>query len=73
MILEESEAIGIAERVAIQEGWLWDEPIIATPKYERGKIKLWEIRSNTSWKGCNAWIVINAETGEILDKKYLPR
>lgn len=68
------EALAKARAVAEQEGWAWTEPADAT--FRRawfGKGGRWEIFSNAKGLGAKARVVIDAETGEVLEKGYIPR
>jgi hypothetical protein len=68
------EAIEIARRTAEEEGWAWDEPVDATlrrPWFKKGG--RWEVYSNVLKMGAKARIVIDDETGKVLDKGYIPR
>jgi hypothetical protein len=70
----EGEAIAIARAAAQQEGWAWVEPALATfrePWF--GKGGKWEIFSNALGLGAKARVVIDAQTGAVLEKGYIRR
>jgi hypothetical protein len=70
----EDEAVSLARAVAEREGWAWVEPAYAT--FRRpwfGKGGKWEIFSNANGLGAKARVVIDAQTGAILEKGYIPR
>ena len=73
-MLTEQEAIERAKQVAREQGWGWGEPVLASlqrPWFGPGG--KWTVRTNTQRLGGNARVVIDAQTGEILEKGYLPR
>lgn len=75
-MMTEQEAIERAKQVAQEQGWGWAEPVLATlyrPWFGFGKGGKWEIFSNVQRRGGNARVVIDAETGAVLEKGYLPR
>lgn len=70
----EGEAIAIARAAAEQEGWAWVEPALATfrqPWFGKGGRS--EIFSNALGLGAKARVVVDAQTGAILEKGYVPR
>jgi hypothetical protein len=70
----EGEAIAIARAAAEREGWAWVEPALATfrePWF--GKGGKWEIFSNALGLGAKARVVIDAQTGAVLEKGYIRR
>jgi len=70
----EDEAIAIARTAAEQEGWAWVEPALATFRQPWfGKGGRWEIFSNARGLGAKARVVVDAQTGAILEKGYVPR
>ena len=71
-IIAESEAIEIAKQIVVDQEWSWFEPIDAT-KTDIGSKLVWEVRTNAMARGCNARIVIDAKTREVLTKGFLPR
>lgn len=72
--MTEGEAIAIARAAAEQEGWAWVEPALATfrePWF--GKGGKWKIFSNALGLGAKARVVIDAQTGAVLEKGYIRR
>jgi hypothetical protein len=70
----EDEAVSIARAAAECEGWAWVEPAHAT--FRRpwfGKGGKWEIFSNAQGLGAKVRVVIDAQTGAVLEKGYIPR
>jgi hypothetical protein len=73
-MLTEKEAINLARQAAEQQGWAWIEPAHATLRRAwRGAEGRWEVFSNALGRGAKARVVIDARTGEVLDKGYIPR
>ena len=73
-MLNEKDAVDLARRSAQQLGWAWVEPARATLRRPWfGKGGTWEVCSNAGRLGAMARIVIDAETGVVLDKGYIPR
>ena len=73
-MLGEKEAVDLAKREATQQGWAWVEPARAMlHRRWRGNGGTWEIYSNANGRGAIARFVIDAETGAVLDKGYIPR
>jgi hypothetical protein len=71
--LSAEQAIAVAKRSAEQLGWAWREPARAQWFPERyGKPERWEIYSNAQARGAMARFVIDAKSGEVLDKGYIP-
>jgi Peptidase propeptide and YPEB domain len=73
-MMTEQEAIARAKQVASEQGWAWAEPALAT-LHRRwfGKGGRWEIFSHASGLGAKVRIVIDAETGEVLEKGSIAR
>jgi hypothetical protein len=70
----EDEAVELARAEVKREGWAWVDPALATfRKPWFGKGGRWEIYSNAKGLGAKARVVIDAETGAILEKGYIPR
>ena len=73
-MLGEKEALDLAKRAAAQQRWVWIEPARATLRRPwLGEGGTWEIYSNANGLGAIARFVIDAETGAVLDKGYIPR
>ena len=60
--------------MAEEQGWAWVEPARAT-LYRAwfGEGGRWEVASNARGLGAIARIVLDAETGAVLEKGYIPR
>jgi hypothetical protein len=72
--MSEEQAIAIARRVAEQEGWAWADPALATlRKNWSGRGGRWEILSNARALGAKVRVVLDAESGAVLEKGYVPR
>jgi hypothetical protein len=69
------EALGLARATALAEGWPWQEP--ARERRQRAWVLFgrarWEIWTNADSMGSNVRIVIDEGTGQILEKRFLPR
>jgi hypothetical protein len=73
-MLTEKEALDLAKRVAEAQGWAWVEPARgALYRAWFGEGGRWEVASNARGLGAIARIVLDAETGAVLDKGYTPR
>jgi hypothetical protein len=73
-VITEADAIGRARKVAEAEGWAWVEPAQATLRRAWfGGGGKWEIQSNARGLGAKARVVLDAVTGAVLDKGYVPR
>ena len=75
--MTESEAIDLAKRVAKAEGWAWIEPArtaFSRPWFGKDKGKgRWVVFSNAIGFGAIARVVIDDQTGAVLDKGYISR
>jgi len=73
--MNKDEVIERARQTAIQENWTWQEPIsaICRMKYLVAGRKIWYVRSNVKKRGCNVYVDIADDTGEILGKGFMPR
>jgi hypothetical protein len=72
-MLGEKEAVELAKRAAAQQGWTWIEPARAVLRRRLGEGGTWEIYSNANGRGAIARFLIDAETGAVLHKGYIPR
>jgi hypothetical protein len=72
--MTEQEAIERAKQIATEEGWGWLEPGegIWHPAWF-GKGGKWEVYSNAKGLGAKVRVVIDAQSGEVLEKGYVPR
>jgi hypothetical protein len=72
--MTEADAIALARAFSAEQGWAWVEPVHATfRKPWFGKGGKWEIFSNANGLGAKVRVVIDAESGAILDRGYIPR
>ncbi|MET0411368.1 MAG: hypothetical protein ABW217_08720 [Polyangiaceae bacterium] len=72
--MTEQEAIEHARAVAREQGWAWVEPAHATFRRAwSGRGGKWEVFSNARGLGAKARVVIDAESGAILEQGYVPR
>ena len=70
----EEEAISRATQVAVENGWAWVGPARATLRRAWfGPGAKWEIFSNAGGLGAVVRVVIDRETGAVLEKGYVPR
>lgn len=73
-MISESQAVDIARAVAKQEGWAWVEPAQATLHRDWfGPGGRWEVASNRLGRGAMVRATIDAQTGAVLHKGYIPR
>ena len=73
-MISEQDAINIATKLAQELSWGWLEPTHAVlRKAWFGKGGKWEIHSNYMNRGTKVRVVIDAETGAVLDKGYISR
>ena len=72
--MTEQEAIQRAQEIAAAQGWAWVEPVQAIwrPAWF-GKGGKWEVISNALGLGAKARIVLDAQTGLVLEQGYIPR
>lgn len=73
-MMTEREAIDRAKQVAHDQGWGWAEPAYATlyrSWFRKGG--KWEIFSDARGLGTKVRVVIDAQTGDVLEKGYIPR
>lgn len=73
-MISQEEAIEIAKKEALTQGWGWIEPIDVRWRYDgwfakRGK---WEIHTNVHARGGNIRMIISDE-GEVIEKGFLSR
>lgn len=70
--MTELQAIEIARRTAEEMGWGWLEPVEATLRRPllRKRPRLWEVTTNVLRKGGNVRMVIDDETGQVIEKHY---
>ncbi len=68
------QVIAIARGIALEEGWLWLEPVRAI-RFRQWLIgpARWEVRSNAGHRGCSVKVVVDDTTGTVRKKGFLPR
>lgn len=73
-MMSELEALQRAQEIATERGWAWQAPAQAIwrPAWF-GKGGKWEVLSNTLGKGAKVRIVLDAQSGAVLEQGYLPR
>ncbi len=72
--MREEEAIEFAKSIALKEGWTWLTPVSAKQKPTKpGSSPLWEVLSNAGAIGSNVRIVFEEQSGQIIEKRFLPR
>lgn len=69
------EIILLARAAVEKEGWPWLEPVDAKQirRFVFFGRRSWRVITNHHAIGCNAWIEIDDETGEILSLGFTPR
>jgi len=67
-----SELIAEAQRLALERGWTWREPVEVTAAAERGE-PVWVIRTNIRMRGQNVRIVLRQSDRTLVHAGYLPR
>lgn len=73
--MTEDEVLEIVRRVAAEEGWPYSEPVLVTRRrpWLRRTGGTWEIFTNRNFMGGNIRIVVDDDTGEIVNKGFIPR
>ncbi|MDY6784810.1 MAG: hypothetical protein SW833_20080 [Cyanobacteriota bacterium] len=68
------KVVALAKEIAEEKNWIWlgDVKVV---KYRKGFFGrfLWRVTTNSKCRGCNIKIVIDDETGEVIESAYLPR
>jgi hypothetical protein len=67
-LISEEEALLIARDECKKRDWAWLDPVEV--QSQRGK---WIVRTNRQGRGANARVVIDQNTGTVIDAAYLPR
>ena len=72
--MTKEEVIEMAKAIAIQEDWMWFEPVNARLRRSWfSRERVWEVTSNWGIKGCNVCVEVDDETGEVKRKVFFPR
>jgi hypothetical protein len=73
-MIDRNQAIEIARKCADENGWGWTEPLhVIERRRWFGGLDRYEIASDPAIRGTKVRIVIDAATGEIRSKGYVPR
>jgi hypothetical protein len=73
-VITEQDAIDLARHAAREQGWIWVDPARAELNRSwAGTGGTWVVFSNARGLGAVARVVIDARTGEVLEKGYVPR
>jgi hypothetical protein len=73
-MINRDQAIEIARNSAAEQGWGLQEPLQVTERRRwRGGVDSYDIVTNPAMRGTSARFVIDATTGEIRSKGYIPR
>jgi hypothetical protein len=73
-VIGQEEAINRAKDLAREHGWAWQDPATATLRrrwFRAGG--RWEILSNAFALGAKVRVVLDATSGEVIEKGYVPR
>jgi hypothetical protein len=72
--VDRNPAIELARQCAAESGWALQAPLYVVERTRWwGDVDSYEISSNPALRGNNARFVIDAATGEIRSKGYVPR
>lgn len=73
-LMSEAEAIRVAKQLADEMGWGWLDPAYATLRRRWfGPGGRWEILSNAVGKGPKVRVILDAQSGQVIEKGYIPR
>ncbi len=73
-MISEEEAVRLAKRLAQQEGWAWVDPANAILRRRWfGRGGRWEIFSNAHALGAKIRVVLDADSGKVLERGYIAR
>ena len=73
-VISEAEAIRLAKQLAEEKGWGWLDPAHATLRRPWfGPVGRWEILSNAAGKGPQVRVILDAQSGQVIEKGYIPR
>lgn len=73
--MTDDEALERARSVAQSRGWEWEGRIAISryrtfPIFGARQVEVW---SNADSRGCNCRVVLDEETGEVVEAAWLPR
>jgi hypothetical protein len=68
LTISKTEAISIARDECEKRKWTWREPVKVQSRWG-----IWIVHTNWGYRGVNARIAIDQETGEVTEAAYLPR
>jgi hypothetical protein len=72
--MTKNAVIRLAQDVARNEGWPWQEPVRAVRRRQwMFGPYVWHIRTNDSNRGMNIYLTITDKSGAVLQKGYAPR
>ncbi len=73
--MTKEEAVAVAKGLAESKGWTWLEPVHCQPGARRlnKAVRTWEVHTNANSRGASMRVLIDDETGEVLESGYLPR
>lgn len=73
-VISEAEAIRLAKHLAEENGWGWLDPAYTTLRRRWfGPGGRWEIQSNAAGKGPKVRVILDAQSGQVIEKGYIPR
>lgn len=73
-MISENDAVKIARQIAEDRSWGWEEPVEVIFRHSwLGKPLRYEVYSNVLKIGAKVKVVIEANTGDILEKGYIRR
>lgn len=73
-VMTSEDAIEIARRVAVAEGWPWFEPVSVRRKRRLlTRRPFWRVLSHADSRGMNVLVTIDDETGKVLSKHLWSR
>jgi hypothetical protein len=73
-MIDQAGAVHRARQLAEAQGWTWVEPAVATLRRRWfGRGGRWEVCSNAHALGAKVRVVLDAESGQVLEQGYIPR
>jgi hypothetical protein len=67
-MFDDEKLLQIARETCEAEGWVWLHPVEISKS--NGK---WQVRTNCEAIGVNATLILDPESGEVIQKSYAPR